>query len=397
MISGAKMGQNRSLEWRAKSFFLKKMRIVTRETVFHHGIGLTPGEVVPLQGEMRPSTVVRLMAYGEEDYIEREDCSVDELVAAVGQRHISWIHIRGVGDHQRISELCEKLGVHPLAVEDMLNSDGRPKVEEYDDDLFMLTKAGLYKEAERAIYMEQVTVYMRHNFVLTVQESDEGLFEPVAKRVRMAGARIRKRGAGYLLFALMDVKNDFLLSIVDEVEDDIVAMEQEMIEDDDAQPKRERSHEDGISIETIYHKKRAVLALMRILLPIRDNANRLEALDHPLLLEEDRFYFRDLADSARRAVDRMDHNRIILQTMQEFYHLEQEHRTNEVMKVLTIIATLFLPLTFIAGVYGMNFDHQVSSWNMPELYWKYGYPACIGLMAFIFCAFLFYFRRKKWL
>lgn len=373
------------------------MRIVTRETVFHQGIGLPPGEVVPLHSEHCPNTHVRLIAYGADDFIEREDCSADELVAAVGQRRISWIHIRGVGDHERIKELCAKLGVHSLAVEDMLNTEGRPKVEEYDDDLFLLTKAGLYKESDQAIYMEQVTVYLRNNFVLTVQESDEGLFEPVAKRIRLAGARIRSRGPGYLLFALMDVKNDFLMSIVDEVEDDIVALEQEMIDAANAAHKRSRSHEAGISIETIYRKKRGVLALMRILLPIRDNANRLETLDHPLLVEDDRFYFRDLADSARRAVDRMEHNRIVLQTMQEFYHLEQEHRTNEVMKVLTIIATLFLPLTFIAGVYGMNFDHTVSKWNMPELFWQYGYFMCLGLMAFIFCAFLFYFRRKQWI
>ncbi|WP_309398527.1 magnesium/cobalt transporter CorA [Cerasicoccus maritimus] len=384
-----------------KIFFFKKMRIVTRETVFHHGIGLPPGEVVPLESGICPKTELRLMSYGLDDYVEQRTCTVDDALAMVGKDAVTWIHVRGVGDRASITELTTKLGVHPLAIEDILNTDGRPKLDEFDDDLFLLTKAGLFKQEERAIYMEQVAIYLGENFLLSVQESNEELFEPVARRIRKVGARIRSRGHSYLMFALLDVKNDFLLSIVDEVEDDIVATEQVMIDpqgDEEAPRKRRHSDRDGgISIEMIYRKKRSVLALMRILLPIRDNANRLELLDHSLIAEEDRFYFRDLADSARRAVDRMDHSRIILQTMQEFYHLEQEHRTNEVMKVLTIIATLFLPLTFIAGVYGMNFDHEVSPWNMPELYWKYGYPLCLGLMFFIFAAFLVYFRKKRWI
>ncbi|GHC06955.1 magnesium/cobalt transporter CorA [Cerasicoccus arenae] len=374
------------------------MRIVTRETVFHHGIGLPPGEVVPLESDICPDTEIRLMAYGEADYLEKNDCSPDELIAAIGQHPVSWIHISGVSDHALITDFCARLGVHALAIEDILNTEGRPKIDEFDDDLFVLTRAGLFKEDEQAIYMEQVTFYLGDNFLVSVQESNEKLFDPIVRRIRKGGGRIRQRGHSYLLFALMDVKNDFMMDIVDEVEDDIVAMEQGMLEcNSDKLARKHRAHETGLSIETIYHKKRAVLALMRILLPIRDNANRLEQLDHIRLAEEDRFYFRDLADSSRRAVDRMDHHRIILQTMQEFYHLEQEHRTNEVMKVLTIIATLFLPLTFIAGVYGMNFDHSVSKWNMPELYWKMGYPICLGFMAAVFIAFLVYFRRKKWI
>ncbi|MGE9296626.1 MAG: magnesium/cobalt transporter CorA [Puniceicoccales bacterium] len=373
------------------------MRIVTRETSFHHGIGLPPGEVVPLESERCPDTRVQLLAYNAEEFVEKEACTVEDILAQVGKWPVCWIHIQGVGDATMIQDLCARLDVHPLASEDMLNSDGRPKVDEFNDDLFILTKAGLFKEDEQAIFMEQVTVYLGSGFVLSVQESSEGLFEPVRRRIHKANARIRQRAASYLVFALMDVKNDFLLTIVDEIEDDIVAMEQEMVEKSPMRPKDGNKHAAGLSIEKIYNKKRAVLALMRILLPIRDNANRLELLDHPMLDEADRFYFRDLADSSRRAVERMDHNRIILQTMQEFYHLEQEHRTNEVMKVLTIIATLFLPLTFIAGVYGMNFDHDVSKWNMPELYWKYGYFMCLGVMLFIFGAFLFYFRHKKWI
>jgi len=374
------------------------MRIVTRETSFHHGIGLPPGEVVPLESDRCPDTRVRLMAYRTDDFIEKENCEVDDLMAEIGNWPVCWIHVQGVGDASLIKSLCERLHVHALAVEDMLNSEGRPKVDEFNDDLFILTKAGLYKETEQAIFMEQVTVYMGEGYVLSVQESSEGLFEPVARRIRKPSARLRQRGSSYLVFALMDVKNDFLLTIADEIEDDIVAMEQDMVERAPGRAAdKESRHNPGLSIEKIYRKKRAVLALMRILLPIRDNANRLELLDHPLLQEADRFFFRDLADSSRRAVERMEHNRIILQTMQEFYHLEQEHRTNEVMKVLTIIATLFLPLTFIAGVYGMNFDHEVSQWNMPELYWKYGYFICLAVMFFIFSAFLVFFRHKKWI
>jgi len=374
------------------------MRIVTRETSFHHGIGLPPGEVVPLDSGGRADTHVRLMAYNNEEFIEKTNIDVETLTGEIGKWSVSWIHVKGVGDASLIKNLCAKLQVHPLAVEDMLNSEGRPKVDEFGDDLFILTKAGLFKAEEKAIFMEQVTVYLGNGFLLSVQESNEDIFEPVERRIRKPGARLRQRSLSYLAFALMDVKNDFLLTIVDEIEDDIVAMEQDLLERSPLRPKGTGTrNEAGLSIERIYNKKRAVLALMRVLLPIRDNASRLELLDHPRLAEADRFFFRDLADSSRRAVERMEHNRLILQTMQEYYHLEQEHRTNEVMKVLTIIATLFLPLTFIAGVYGMNFDHEVSRWNMPELYWKYGYFLCLGVMLAIFMAFLLYFRHQKWI
>ncbi|MEO0796524.1 MAG: magnesium/cobalt transporter CorA [Verrucomicrobiota bacterium] len=370
------------------------MRIVTRETNFHQGIGLPPGEVVAVDGADTPQTRIRLMAYSKDSYLEKSGGSIDEMLSEVGKWTVCWIHIQGLGDAHQITDLCARLKVHPLAVEDMLNTDCRPKLDEFDNDLFMTTRAAVFKESEEAVYMEQITFYASEGLLVSIQESNERLFDPVLKRIHNKQARIRQRGVSYLAFALMDVKNDFIMSILDEIEDDIVALEQEMLEKTGHGRSR---HSVGVGIEEIYRKKRAVLALMRILLPMRDNANRLEYLDHPLLDEADRFFFRDLADSARRAVERMEHNRIILQTMQEFSHLEQEHRTNEVMKVLTIIATLFLPLTFIAGVYGMNFSHEASPWNMPELYWKYGYFMCLGLMAFVFIAFLVFFRRRDWL
>lgn len=373
------------------------MRVVTRETAFHHGIGLPPGEVVPLEEETGLRASVRLVAYGPEGYVERVIENPAAAIEEINRWPVCWIHVSGVGDQAGITRLCEQLKVHALAVEDILNTEGRPKVEEFDDDLFVLTKGGIFKEAENTVYMEQLTFYMTNGVLLSVQESDEPFFDPVRRRVAKEGSRIRQRGVSYLMFALMDVKNDLMLSIVDEVEDDIVAMEQDTVEDSEPDVTVSRREKPVLDLELIYRKKRTVLALMRILLPIRDNANRLELLDHPLIAEADRFFYRDLADSTRRAVDRMDHHRIILQTMQEFYHLEQEHRTNEVMKVLTIIATLFLPLTFIAGLYGMNFDHEISPYNMPELYWKYGYFFCLGFMALIFCSFLVYFRRKKWI
>jgi len=204
--------------------------------------------------------------------------------------------------------------------------------------------------------------------------------------VRECSARLRSRSIGYLLFALLDIKSDSILTILDMVEADIVEVEEDLLTEDE-----------DFSIETIYRHKRAVLAIMRFVLPMRDNAHRLEILDHPLVLEEDRYFFRDLADNTRRAADRMEHSRLILQNMQEYYHLMEEHRNNKIMKVLTIIATLFLPLTFIAGVYGMNFDHEMSPWNMPELYMYYGYPLCLLFMFCFFAGMLLWFRRMKWL
>ncbi len=304
----------------------------------------------------------------------------------MGKWPVCWIQVSGGSDEGLIRGLGEILGIHALAQEDILNTNTRPKFEEYGRDLFVVAKTATVNRDAREIMIEQVSFYATDKALLSVQESVSNFFTPVMTRVRESGARLRARGVGYLLFALMDVKADNILSILDMIENDIVEVEEDLLSDDK-----------DFTIDIIYRHKRAVLAIMRFVMPMRDNAHRLEIIDHPLIKEQDRYFFRDLADNARRAADRLEHARLILQNMQEYYHLIEEHKNNHVMKVLTIIATLFLPLTFIAGVYGMNFDHEVSPWNMPELYMRFGYPLCMLFMASFFFAMLYWFRRMKWL
>lgn len=363
------------------------MKVVSRKQVFAHGHGLPPGQLVRVGDDRAAGApTIRLLAYSGTDFFEIETATLEEVREQLGKWPVCWIHVCGVTDEALIRSLGEMLGIHPLAQEEILNTNTRPKFEEYGRDLFVVTKSATVDREKREIMIEQVAFYATEKAVLSVQESAAHLFIPVIGRVRDAQARLRTRGTGYLLFALMDVKADNILSILDMVETDIVEVEEDLLTGDE-----------DFTIDIIYQHKRTVLAIMRFVMPMRDNAHRLEIIDHPLVKEEDRYFFRDLADNARRAADRLEHARLLLQNMQEYYHLMEEHRNNHVMKVLTIIATLFLPLTFIAGVYGMNFDHEKSPWNMPELYMYFGYPACLLFMATFFFCMLWWFRRMKWL
>lgn len=362
------------------------MKIVTREKLYHRGKGLPPGELVKVFDGHQGECAIRVISYGPGEIVRKDGYSPAKALAEVGKRPMTWIQINGIQDASRIKAICEGLGMHSLSVEDVLSADARPKFEEYGDNLFLVSRAAMLSEDHESIFVEQICYFVGEGFLLSIQEGDEPLFTTIDKRLDLASSRLRRSGAAYLLFSLSDVKNDYLMNILDALEADIVEIEEAMLDESE-----------DVTIETIYRKKRAILLMLRIVLPMRDNANRLDLLDHALISDEVRYYFRDLADYARRAAERVEHSRLVMQNMQEFYHAEQEHKINRVMKVLTIIATLFLPLTFIAGVYGMNFNHEVSWWNMPELYWHYGYPACLLLMAIIFISFLVWFRRQKWI
>jgi len=362
------------------------MKIVTREKLYHRGKGLPPGELIKVSDDPCDHSHIQVMAYGPGEVVEKSVHSPKEALEMIGEHSVTWIHVTGNHDVERLKELCQGLHMHNLALEDVLSAEARPKFEEYGERIFLVSKAAMLSKDNNQIYMEQVCFFVGEGFLLSVQEGDHPLFAPVSNRLHNEHARIRSSDVAYLLFALMDVLNDYLMNILDALEADIVEIEEAMLEEDE-----------DMSMDTIYRKKRAILMMHRIVMPLRDNSNRLELLDHPLITESHHYYFRDLADYARRAADRVEHSRLLMQNMQEFYHAEQEYKINRVMKVLTIIATLFLPLTFIAGVYGMNFDHEVSPWNMPELYWYFGYPACLLLMLIIFCSFLWWFRKQKWI
>lgn len=362
------------------------MKTITREKLYDRGHGLSPGQLIKVSSGRDGACQIRVIAYGP-DALEIEDVNEpEEAFARVGKAPVTWIHIQGIQDTQRITQLCSLLGMHTLAIEDVLSNDARPKFEEFGPCLFIVAKAAMLSAEREAISFEQVSFFVGPNFLLSIQESDARIFAPIEPRLEQASSRMRSRSVSYLLFALLDLKNDCIMAILDALEADIIEIEEGMLEESGA-----------VTIEDLYRKKRSLLMMMRVVLPMRDNATRLELLDHPLIAEVDRYFFRDLADYARRAAERVEHSRLLMQNMQEFYHAGQEHKINQVMKVLTVIATLFLPLTFIAGVYGMNFDHEVSPWNMPELYAYYGYPLCLLFMAGVFFSFLWWFRKQRWI
>lgn len=347
---------------------------------------MSPGELVAEERQGASPVKVKLLGYGPDGFTEEECANWGRLDVLRREYPVIWLQVQGAADEGGIRTLCSRMGMHPLAIEDVLNSHARTKVELYENNLLVVTKAVARNSLRETLLVDQVSFFMGEGFLISFQESEESLFEPVANRIRQGTGRIRRKGASYLLFALMDVKVDHLLSILDEVESDIVETEERMLDRGEA-----------CTLEEIYQRKRLVLSMLRIVLPTRENANRLEMLDVGIIEEDNRYYFRDLADSARRASERVEHARLILQNMQEFFHLQQEHRTNERMKVLTVFATLFMPLTFLAGIYGMNFSHEAGPWNMPELYWPYGYLTVLMVMAVFFFGMLGWFRYRKWI
>lgn len=365
---------------------VRVMRLGYRKQRFRGGIGLTPGELLPEKAGRGRSSKIKLLAYGADSFIE-EDCDRLERLDELRREHpVVWLRVLGLEDAERIRELCSHVGIHPLAVEDVLNSHARSKVELYENDLLVVTKAAVRDRLGDAILVDHVVFFMGKGLCISFQESEEELFEPVVNRIRQGSGKIRMRKVDYLLFALMDVIVDHLLSVLDDVETDIMEMEERMLD-----------RGEKCSLGEIYQRKRFVLALARIVLPSRENANRLETLDLQLIEKGNRYYFRDLADNARRAWERVEHARLVLQNLQEYFHLQQEHRTNEQMKVLTVFATLFMPLTFITGVYGMNFSNEAGHLNMPELHWPYGYVVVLGIMATFFFGMLGWFKYRKWI
>lgn len=360
------------------------MDIIQNKKNFHHGEGLPPGDLLDLSQSSDTKSSISVFHYDKGKLDQKENCGSRAALEYVGKEGVTWIRVNGIARGE-LSEVCEGLQVHTLAREDLFSANSRPKFEEYGKCLFLVAKAAILSPDRKNVIIEQVSFWVGSGFILTVQESDKPLFHPVVKRLENENSRIRERDSMYLLFAFLDVINDHFMTALDIFENDIMKLEETILQDVDA-----------IEANALYRLKRTVIRLLRIVSPMHDKANRLVLLDHHLANKENHYFFRDLADYTRRMYERVDHDRMLLVNVQEYYHSQQDYKVSQVTKVLTVIATLFLPLTFIAGVYGMNFDRTKSPWNMPELYWYYGYPACLLFMALIFVSLLFWFRRRKW-
>ena len=341
--------------------------------------GLPPGTPVHLGETKSATTRLMLLHYDEREAVEKEIEVVEECQIFRDRPGVTWINVSGMHDVNRLERLGNTLGLHPLVIEDILSTDQRPKTEDYSEYLYIVIKA-LGNGGGPEITADQISLILGRNFVISFLESESGIFNAVRDRLLKNPARYIRLGADYLAYALMDTVVDNYFVIFEKFGDQIETLQQVLITQPDPDNLRE--------LNTL---KREMLYLRKSLWPLREVVSALQRGDSPLVHKSTVLYLRDLYDHTIHVIDTLETYRDMLSGMMDIYLSSLSIRLNEVMKVLTIIATIFMPLSFIVGIYGMNFHY------MPELGWRWGYPVVLLVMTAIAVGMLVYFRRKKWI
>ena len=340
--------------------------------------GLPPGTLVHIGEKKTDKVTIAAFNYTGASCNERRDLSFDDL-ALPTDGSISWVDVGGVHNMDILESFGKLFQLHPLLLEDIANTDQRPKLDDYDTYLFLVMKM-LSVTDRQDIVVEQVSLVLGRNFVLSFQENGTDVFTPVRDRLRGGKGRLRQFGADYLLYALVDSIVDQYFTVVEVLGEKIEALQDLVVSD----PKPDTLHQ-------IHALKRQLLFLRRSVWPLREATNSLSRSECPLLQESTKIFFRDVYDHVVQIVDTIETLREMVSASLDIYLSSISYRLNTVMKVLTIITTIFMPLTFIVGIYGMNFEH------MPELKWEWGYPLVLSVMAAIAIAMLGFFIRKKWI
>lgn len=343
--------------------------------------GTMPGTVHRPQPEA--PIELRVMVYDAANLIEERVDTLERAFALHEEPGLTWFDVVSP-DTATLTTLGERFGLHPLALEDVAESRQRPKLEAYQDYLFIVLRA-VRPDPERIFASHQVALFVGAGFVVTVRDERHGQFEPVRDRLRASRGRIRERGADYLAYALTDALVDHYLPVLDAISGRL-----EQLADDLLGPSTEAI------VGHVQEARRALGRLRRISMPMRDVVEALQR-EPGIISDETRVFLRDCADHAVTILDSVEQLREQATQVMDVHMALVNHRMNEVMKVLTVMSTVFIPLSFLAGLWGMNFDVSASPWNMPELSWRYGYPFALGLMAAVTVVLLVFFRRKGWL
>ncbi len=343
--------------------------------------GMPPGSLVHIGEKKQERARITLIDYDQSQVQEREVKDIAECFPFRDSPTVTWINIDGLHDVDVIERLGGHFNLHPLILEDILNTSERPKIEDYGDYLFAVLKVFLGNASGgREERIVQVSIILGRNFVLSFQEKTNPIFEAVKERIRRGKGRLRRSGADYLAYALIDSIVDSYFDVLERFGEEIESLEEELVAD----PKRE-------ILKRIHLLKNEMIFLRRSIWPLREVVNTMERLETSLIAATTDVFLRDVYDHTIQVIDNLETDRDVLSGMVETYLSSVSNRMNEVMKVLTIIATIFIPLTFLAGVYGMNFKF------MPELEWKYGYFIVWGVMIAAGAVMIVFFKRKKWL
>ena len=342
--------------------------------------GLPPGTLVYVGKERAEKVNITVIDYDEHDFQEREVERVEDCFQFRDSATVTWINIVGLRRVDIIEKIGEHFNFHPLLQEDILNTAQRPKMEDFDDHLSIILKKLRYDEKKKEVTAEQMSMVLGKNFVISFQEQKGDVFDPIRERIRAKKGRIRSMGADYLAYALLDAVVDNYFIIFENIGDRIDNMEKKVIEDPVPETPR-----------TILRIKRNMIFLRKSIWPLREILSGLERAESPLIQESTGPYLRDVYDHTIQVIETLETFRDMLSGLSDLYLSSISNKMNEVMKVLTMIATIFIPLGFLAGLYGMNFEH------MPELGWHGSYFVLLGIMAFTAIGMLLYFKWKDWL
>ena len=342
--------------------------------------GLTPGSLVFTGSRKVDQIDIHHLRYNFELHEEKVlDTKSLKLEFSPAGSIIDWYDIRGLHDVELIKYLGEVFSIHPLILEDITDIHQRPKFEDYESGVFIITKALAFDRTDLLLKSEQVSIYFKDNLVISFQEDKTDLFEVIRQRLASGRGQVRKRGADYLAYALTDYLVDRYYLNLDDIAEAIQLVEDEIL----AEPRSEIKAK-------IHNLKKQLLTARKVMVPSRDAIYQLSKTDSKFVEEKNDPFLRDVYDHIVQVVERVDNQRDLLNGLQDLYLSEISFKMNQVMQTLTIITVIFVPLSFLAGLYGMNFDH------MPELHFRYSYFVLLGVMFFIFLSAIWYFRTRRW-
>ncbi|PKL64510.1 MAG: magnesium and cobalt transport protein CorA [Methanomicrobiales archaeon HGW-Methanomicrobiales-3] len=342
-------------------------------------VGLPPG-TLHVRGEPADLPVpVTILDYNALGFSEKPVTDISECIRFRDTDTVTWINVDGLGNPKLIEDLGKCFGIHPLILEDIFNTSQRPKMEDLDQYIYLNLKVLTYLDSHQSIKIEHISMVLGSNFLLSFQEDIGDVFNPVRERIRKDG-RIRKAGPDYLAYSLIDCIVDNYFMVMEKLEEQVENLEEELV----TNPTRE-------SLQKINRLKKDMIFLRKSVWPLRELINNLERSESPVMQESTRIYLRDVYDHTVQVIDTLETFRDMVSGMIDIYLSGLSYKMNEIMKVLTLIATIFIPLTFVVGLYGMNFK------NMPEIEWEYGYYSVLVVMVVMVVGMLAYYRKKKWI
>jgi magnesium transporter len=342
-------------------------------------VGLPPGSLEQLNGQ--PHAVqFSVIEYSDSKFFENEKATISECLDHISTPEKTWIQIIGVPDSMAVASIGKQFNLHPLVLEDILTAGQRSKLDIYGEQVFLIVRLLRYIREDQELRDDQVSIVFGPNYLISFLECEEDVFKPIKDRLKLENSRFRTEGTDYLAYSLIDTIVDYYLFALEKFDIHLDHLEEKLI------------YSSKLSIlQSLQHAKRELIVLRKAAWPMREVINKFMHLESKIVKTSTQVYLRDVYDHTIQTIDMIEGMRDVLSGMLDIYLSSINIRTNDIMKVLTIVSTIFVPLTFITGIYGMNFDY------MPELHWHFGYPVVLSVMVLIAIGMLFFFRHKKWL